>query len=198
MANLYNEFRLEKLKVMIYPTQTQDSGVGSSNTVWALGYAPQVAASAPASLSDVAELSELAVITSGMSIPSKFVLNHNSLIGPASLKWYHTGGSTNDTKFQGALYFVASGTYSGTWELCIVVQSTWSFRSPVPFGEFLFSRKGAVVANVDADVKVPEVVPDSEDDILCVDDSSSDGVAIKLSCKRPAESAQQGANKPRR
>ncbi len=159
MANLYNEFRCTSIKVTVYPNIVTNNDTGANATSLYMGYTPVPPASSPASATDICQLSDVFIYTSGMSYPSSFVIGKKSLLGLRLLKWYHQDTTPNTvTDMQGRIFYVAAGTNSTSWVQQWLVQSTWEFRAPVPFGEYL---KKHALPSVDSKEQLPPpgVVP---------------------------------------
>lgn len=137
MAHLYQEFRLVRLKVTMYPTLIA-SDASTDQTSFIMGHANMACSVAPSTAVEVSHLSDVAMITSGMSVPTHFVLNRKQLLGNAALKWYHVDTSPDVvTDMQGRIYLCGFGTHAATWVLALLVESVWEFKSPVSFGQFL-------------------------------------------------------------
>ncbi len=139
MANLYNEFRCVGIKLTMYPHQIIDPAANANNqTSLAIGYSPVPPATSPSTVTEVCQLDDVAIITSGQTLPVKFVLGRKQLMGLRLLKWYHQDVTPNTvTDMQGRIFYAAHGTNSTTWTIQWLVQSVWEFRAPVPFGLFL-------------------------------------------------------------
>ncbi len=137
MANLYQEFRCVGIKITLMPNPTDAGATGNTSTFLIIGHVPVESSSAPASATDVSQLSDVAVLTSGHSYPVTFRLNRKLLLSMRLQRWFHIDTTPNvTTDMQGALYYVASGTNSTTWVSTWLIQSMWEFRAPVPFGLF--------------------------------------------------------------
>lgn len=143
MANLYNEFRCVRIKVTMYPSAVI-SDAPTDQTSFIIGHANLACSVAPSTAVDVSHLSDVAMTTTGMTVPTHFNLSRKQLLGNAAMKWYHTD-TTPDvvTDVQGRLYLCGFGTHAATWVLALLVESVWEFRSPVSFGQFLAKFKSS-------------------------------------------------------
>jgi len=138
MANQFSEFRLNGLSVYLMPFQELPSSTGNVQTLMMMAYVPQVQAAGPGSVSDISNLSDVAVQVSGCTQPMKFHLSKRQLWAGKIVKWLHTDVTPNpETGMQGQIVYASLGTNSGTAEQTWLVVSDWEFRGPVPFGEYL-------------------------------------------------------------
>jgi len=217
-ANLYQQFRFTELEVTAYPHHELAAANGNVSTTLVMGYNPMTAASAPASISEIAALSESACQVTGVTMPVKLRLNRKMLLRGAAVKWFHCDTTPDpDTAVQGQLIYAYAGTNSTTLVATWIVKTTIECRGPVAFGEFAkrFAALGPLLCpdskSSEDDAKADELQPapqslvarkevavrdlsnDPNATVFVMEDTSPAPVSFFMGQRRPAVSMSKSA-----
>jgi hypothetical protein len=136
MANLFEEFRLVGLEVLLNPMN--EAAVAATSTDWAICWRPMTQ-TAPTSLAECLASTAAASVNSKLTEPVRFCVPRRMLLGDMPTKWLHIDSTPSIAEIatQGRLYYVAQGTDSSVAVVSLEIRSEWEFRAIVPFGQFL-------------------------------------------------------------
>lgn len=142
LANLFQEYRCINFKLIIYPAKSEAVANGSSDTGLAVGWRPMKSASGASTAANVMASAKSVYVTDSLTEPIVFTIGRKQLMKAMLTKWLHVDTSPfSDTCTHGTIDYIAQGTNSSSAIWTWVVQSTWEFQCPVPFGQFLANRR---------------------------------------------------------
>lgn len=119
IADVYGLCRLKKLRVTMCPQNTAG---------YAVGYAPGVLDTAPATMSEIVALPEARYQSGFSTMPQSFDIPPQELLGDNQIKWFKTVAGAADSNFeiQGALYLSSEGVTS---TIKLVLDYVYEFQS---------------------------------------------------------------------